>query len=646
MPEPSPLDVSEYLVPIAEGNPSGDSMRYEDEYAAIERAREEEPDSPGDDRWKKRKPKKADWEAVIALGLKALKEKTKDVEIAAWVAEALARRRGLAGLRDGLRLILAIQDTFWETAHPSEGDLELREGVYEFLDNEKRLPLLIKGTPLVEVDGLPGYSLLTYNEAIAIKSLQNKKTEEADAAVAALLADGRIVPEDFDQAVKATDRSFYVATVALLDECIEAANRLNRSIAAPEHYGKQKRRQYPALTTTVAALEDVAKLANQLLERMPVPEPAPAEPSVEPEPPWPTEDDSVDDDPTVDEAQPSWESVDPPVDERRAPARIRPAARPASGVGPISGPADARSWIVAAARSLREADANDPLPYLVVRSLAMGGLYRSSSLADPSKFPPPTSEDRQVLRRLAGEGSWPELLERAELILARDEGTGWLDARRLAIKALGELGLADAGRAARAILAAELRDYPHWPRSELDDGTPCAGAETLAWIEQTFPADSDAGHHSPVPVFSPPTSFADRESAAGASDGELPQDPWDQAQALHGEGRVQEAISLLGRAAREAHTGRDRFLRTLQQAELCLMIGRPGVATPLLEGLARQIDELQLDRWEDPALCARVVASLYRCVRDKDQARARAIYDRLCQLDICQALSLGEGKDA
>ena len=68
------------------------------------------------------------------------------------------------------------------------------------------------------------------------------------------------------------------------------------------------------------------------------------------------------------------------------------------------------------------------------------------------------------------------------------------------------------------------------------------------------------------------------------------------------------------------------------------MMGRPGVALPLLEGLARQIDELRLDRWEDPALCARVVASLYRCLRGKDDERARAIYERLCQLDIGQAL--------
>ena len=69
-------------------------------------------------------------------------------------------------------------------------------------------------------------------------------------------------------------------------------------------------------------------------------------------------------------------------------------------------------------------------------------------------------------------------------------------------------------------------------------------------------------------------------------------------------------------------------------------MGRPGVAAPLLEGLTRQIDEFHLDRWEDPALCARVVAALYKCVRGKDEARARAIYDRLCQLDIGQAIEV------
>ena len=58
MPDTSPLEVNEYLVPIGEADPAGESLRYEDEYAEIERAREEEEDADSSDRWKRRKTRR------------------------------------------------------------------------------------------------------------------------------------------------------------------------------------------------------------------------------------------------------------------------------------------------------------------------------------------------------------------------------------------------------------------------------------------------------------------------------------------------------------------------------------------------------------------------------------------------------------
>ena len=145
------MNVDEFLKPIREDNPSGEDLRWEDEYALIEAAREEGDDSLSKGDWALKKPKKADWEAVISRRRpSALKEKTKDLQIAAWMVEAMGRRRGLAGIRDGLRLVKALQETFWATAYPDPTDLELREGIFEFLDDPKRLPLLIKSVPLTD----------------------------------------------------------------------------------------------------------------------------------------------------------------------------------------------------------------------------------------------------------------------------------------------------------------------------------------------------------------------------------------------------------------------------------------------------------------------------------------------------------------
>jgi type VI secretion system protein ImpA len=58
----------------------------------------------------------------------ALREKTKDFEIAAWLAEALARTDGLAGVADGAALLAGLLDRYWESGfpRPDEDGLEGR----------------------------------------------------------------------------------------------------------------------------------------------------------------------------------------------------------------------------------------------------------------------------------------------------------------------------------------------------------------------------------------------------------------------------------------------------------------------------------------------------------------------------------------
>jgi type VI secretion system protein ImpA len=96
-----------------------------------------------------------------------------------------------------------------------------------------------------------------------------------------------------------------------------------------------------------------------------------------------------------------------------------------------------------------------------------------------------------------------------------------------------------------------------------------------------------------------------------------------------------------------AATGRDRFLRKLQLAELCLMANHHRVALPLSEDLARQVDEYRLEQWEDEQLSARVWGALYRCLRASaadtgSPERLQQAFTRLCRLDINQAMMLGD----
>jgi type VI secretion system protein ImpA len=62
------------------------------------------------------------WRTVRDVGLKTLKETTKDLEVAAWVTEAYVRSHGLAGLYAGAALIKGLSEQYWDDLFPMPDD--------------------------------------------------------------------------------------------------------------------------------------------------------------------------------------------------------------------------------------------------------------------------------------------------------------------------------------------------------------------------------------------------------------------------------------------------------------------------------------------------------------------------------------------
>jgi len=58
------------------------------------------------------------WKLVRSLGVKALSEQTKDLEIAAWLTESLVRSEGLAGLALGAEIIGGLTERYWDQLYP------------------------------------------------------------------------------------------------------------------------------------------------------------------------------------------------------------------------------------------------------------------------------------------------------------------------------------------------------------------------------------------------------------------------------------------------------------------------------------------------------------------------------------------------
>lgn len=64
----------------------------------------------------------SEWRPVRELALEALSRQTKDLEIAAWLSEALLRNDGLCGLAAGFRTMAGIAGNFWDEFFPQQDD--------------------------------------------------------------------------------------------------------------------------------------------------------------------------------------------------------------------------------------------------------------------------------------------------------------------------------------------------------------------------------------------------------------------------------------------------------------------------------------------------------------------------------------------
>lgn len=68
------------------------------------------------------------WQPVATLAIGALKETSKDLEVATWLTEALVRVNGLGGLAAGASIIGGLVDRYWDTVFPlpDEDGMETR----------------------------------------------------------------------------------------------------------------------------------------------------------------------------------------------------------------------------------------------------------------------------------------------------------------------------------------------------------------------------------------------------------------------------------------------------------------------------------------------------------------------------------------
>src|SRR5215207_268500 len=150
------LELGTLLAAIPGTKMAGANLRYEPLYDQIKDARREDDDLPQGE-WQSAR-KMADWPLVVRLASDALTKRSKDLQLAAWLTEALLHRDGIGGLRDGLAVVHQLLEQFWDDVYPEidDGDVEMRAAPVEWIG--VKLDAAVRQAPLTE----GRYSLIDY----------------------------------------------------------------------------------------------------------------------------------------------------------------------------------------------------------------------------------------------------------------------------------------------------------------------------------------------------------------------------------------------------------------------------------------------------------------------------------------------------
>jgi type VI secretion system protein ImpA len=222
MASPDVLDFASLLNPIPGDDPAGVDIRADaspgslyylikDARSAARAAERRLPESDAD-------ATRADWRPVLKHGQKALAEKAKDLEVTAYVIEALIRLHGFAGLRDGFKLARGLVEQYWDGLYPRPDDdgMETRVAPLTSLngeDSEGTLIAPIAQVPLTEAGASTGpFASYHYQSASTLEQVDAEAREKR-------IQQGAVTLAQLEKAASDSSVTFFVNLVDDLKAC-------------------------------------------------------------------------------------------------------------------------------------------------------------------------------------------------------------------------------------------------------------------------------------------------------------------------------------------------------------------------------------------------------------------------------------------
>jgi type VI secretion system protein ImpA len=248
------LNVEQLLNPVSAAQPCGADLAFSAELDEIGQARQADDPTLEQGPWVT-SLKEADWKFVARRCAQLIEQRSKDLQLAVWLAEASAKTAGLRGLADSLLLIAGLCERYWDQLHPlpDEDGFERRIGNLCWI--AARTPQLVLEIPITEGSA----------SAYSMRDFEAARTRGPEHGA------------DLEAARRRSSRPFYEVLMRDCDHCAAALADLERVV--DDRLGADG----PGFSAAKSALQDLihfvtpmARESGALPEGAPMPKKADA----------------------------------------------------------------------------------------------------------------------------------------------------------------------------------------------------------------------------------------------------------------------------------------------------------------------------------------------------------------------------------
>ncbi len=197
--------VEQLLNPVSSSAPCGENLAFSPELDTIAQARKADDPSIEQGAWVTTL-KEADWKFVTKRCALLIETRSKDLQLAVWLAEASAKTGGLRSLGDALLVIGALCERYWEDLYPQRDEDGYERRIGNLCWIAARVPQLVTGCPVTE------------GAAISMRDIETARARGSEAIANVEAARGR------------TSKAFQQALLDDCNHCLVALGALETAV--------------------------------------------------------------------------------------------------------------------------------------------------------------------------------------------------------------------------------------------------------------------------------------------------------------------------------------------------------------------------------------------------------------------------------